>query len=124
MGFIKGAFKVVGTATLAVTGSVSAILKGVADTVGFELGSELLEAAKDASFNGIRSVWDGGGEAMDMLENASYKMEGAADSIKRSSARSMADTARKAALIAKQKGDEDKYEELMEKYQQYKDMSQ
>ena len=58
MGIIKGCLKVVGTAALVVTGSASTILKGVSDAVGIELGSELFGATKDASFNGIRNMWN------------------------------------------------------------------
>ena len=58
MGIIKGVGKVLGTAVLGATGVASTVLKGVFDTVGVELGSEVFGAAKDASFNGIRNIWD------------------------------------------------------------------
>lgn len=58
MGLLKFVGKTIGTATLVVTGAASSILKEVSDTVGLELGSELFGAAKDASFNGIRNMWD------------------------------------------------------------------
>lgn len=58
MGVVKGILKVGASAVLAATGTASTILKGMSDTVGFELGSELFGAAKDASFNGVRSMWD------------------------------------------------------------------
>lgn len=57
MGIIKGIGKVLGTAVLGATGVASTVLKGVFDTAGVELGSEVFGAAKDASFNGIRNMW-------------------------------------------------------------------
>lgn len=58
MGIIKGIGKVLGTTVLGATGVASTVLKGMFDTVGVELGSEIFGAAKDASFNGIRNMWD------------------------------------------------------------------
>ncbi len=58
MGLIKGILKVGASAVLVATGTASTILKGMSDTVGLELGSELFGAAKDASFNGIKNMWD------------------------------------------------------------------
>ena len=59
MGIIKGIGKVLGTTILGATGVASAVLKGMCDTVGVEIGSELFGAAKDASFSGIRNMWVG-----------------------------------------------------------------
>lgn len=57
MGIIKGIGKVLGTTVLGATGVASTVLKGMFDTVGVEIGSEIFGAAKDASFNGIRNMW-------------------------------------------------------------------
>ena len=58
MGIIKGVLKVGASAILVATGTASTILKGISDTVGLEMGSELFGAAKNASFNGIRTMWN------------------------------------------------------------------
>ena len=57
MGLIKGILKVGASAVLVATGTASTILKGMSDTVGLEIGSDIFGAAKDASFNGIRNMW-------------------------------------------------------------------
>lgn len=57
MGILKTIGKTLGTAALITTVTASAILKGVSDTVGFEIGSEVLGIAKDTSFNGVCSIW-------------------------------------------------------------------
>ena len=116
MGIIKGCLKVVGTAALVATGSASTILKGVSDTVGLEVGSKLFGATKDASFNGIRSIWNS--ESVDdVMDNVE---DNTADSVEKSSRRYMADTAYRMAQTAKQNGDMEKYETYMEKYYEYK----
>ena len=115
MGIIKGIGKVLGTTVLGVTGVASTVLKGVFDTAGVELGSEVFGAAKDASFNGIRNMWDSE-KAQDNISKAemqSYAVEDAAR-------RKMADTAYKMAQTAKRNGDMDKYETYMEKYEEYR----
>ena len=116
MGLIKGILKVGASAVLVATGTASTILKGMSDTVGLEIGSDIFGAAKDASFNGIRNLWDDEGiqGAVDKAENAS---EGAGDAMRRQ----MASTARRAAQIAKQNGDMDKYEYYMDQYEKYRD---
>jgi len=115
MGIIKGLGKVVGTTVLGATGIASTVLKGMFDTVGVELGSEVFGAAKDASFNGIRKMWDSDAaqERIDKAENASYGVEDAAR-------RKMADTAYQMAQTAKRNGDMEKYETYMAKYEEYK----
>ena len=115
MGIIKGIGKVVGTTVLGATGFASTVLKGMFDTAGVELGSRVFGAAKDASFNGIRMMWDGDAaqERIDKAENASYDVE---DSVRRS----MADTAYKMAQTAKRNGDMEKYETYMAKYEEYR----
>ena len=111
MGIIKGCLKAVGTVALAATGTASTILKGMSDAMGVELGSELFGAAKDASFDGIRSMWDSE-EAQDRINRAQESSYSAEDSVRRQ----MAQTAYRMAQMAKQKGDMEKYEIYMEKY--------
>ena len=115
MGFLKGCLKAVGTAALVATGGASSILKGVSDAVGLEIGSELFGAAKDASFNGIREIWDSENcdAIMDKADSVSCGME---DGVRKK----MADTAYRAAQIAKKNGDMEKYESYMEKYENLK----
>lgn len=115
MGLLKTGLKLVGTAALVVTGSASTVLKGVADAAGVEIGSELFDATKNASFDGIRNIWnsDECDEAVDRGEAISMNVEDAAR-------RKMADTAYRAAQIAKKNGDQEKYEKYMEKYYEYK----
>lgn len=115
MGIIKGCLKVVATAALTVTGTASTVLKGMSDAAGIELGSEIFGAAKDASFNGIRSMWDSDSaqETIDKAQDASYSVEDAAR-------RKMANTAYQMAQTAKRNGDMEKYESYMQKYYEYK----
>lgn len=115
MGIIKGCAKVVGSVVLGATGVASTVLKGMFDTAGIELGSEIFGAAKDASFNGIRNMWDSDSaqERIDHAEDISYEVE---DSVRRK----MADTAYQMAQTAKRNGDMDKYETYMAKYEEYK----
>lgn len=115
MGILGGCAKVLGSVVLGAAGVASSVLKGASDTVGLELGSELFGAAKDASFNGMRKIWDDGeaDECINKVEAGSYDVEN-------STRRSMADTAYRAAQIAKQHGDMEKYEHYMAKYREYK----
>lgn len=115
MGILKSCAKIIGSVALGATGFASTVLKGMCDTAGVELGSEIFEAAKDASFNGIRSMWDSENtqELIDKAEGQSYSVEEAAR-------RKMADTAYKMAQTAKRNGDMDKYETYMAKYEEYK----
>lgn len=115
MGILKTIGKTLGTAALITTGTASAILKGVSDTVGFEIGSEVLGAAKDASFNGVRSIWnDKDLECMDKMDDLDFKVGDA-------TRKQMARTAKQAAEIARKNGDEEKYEHYMNQYEMYKD---
>ena len=126
MGIIKGCLKVVGTAALVVTGSASTILKGVSDAVGIELGSELFGATKDASFNGIRNMWNS-----ESVDKAVDKGEATADRTENFTRSQMADTAYQAAQTAKRLADTEKdtkkkavylqkYNDYMSKYYEYK----
>lgn len=115
MGVLKFIGKTLGTAALVTTGTASSVLKGLSDTVGFELGSEILGAAKDASFDGVRSIWsDKDLECIDKMEDLDYKVENATRS-------QMARTAKQAAEVAKKNGNMDKYEYYMNQYEMYKD---
>ena len=116
MSLIKGILKVGASAVLAATGTASAVLKGISDAVGIEIGSEIFGAAKDASFNGIRGMWDDDG-VQTTLDKAEEASDGAGDAMRRQ----MAATARKAAQIARQNGDMEKYEYYMEQYENYQD---
>lgn len=115
MGLLKTLGKTVGTAALVVTGSASAILKGVSDTVGFEIGSEILGCAKDASFNGIRNMWDSS-----TVQNTANKLDNMDTTVAECSRKGMASTARKMADIAKSNGDMEKYEYYMDQYERYR----
>ena len=112
MGLIKGILKVGASAVLTVTGTASGILKGMSDATGLELGSEIFGAAKDASFNGIRSMWTD--------ENCDTIADNMDESSENFGRNKMAETAKRAAEIAKKNGDEEKYEYYMEKYNEYK----
>ena len=115
MGILKAIGKTLGTAVMVTTGTASAVLKGISDTVGFELGSEVLGAAKDASFNGVRSLWsDRDLECMDKMDDLDFKV---GDTTRKR----MAQTAKQAADIAKKNGDEERYEYYMSQYEMYKD---
>jgi hypothetical protein len=117
MGLLKIIGKTIGTATLVVTGTTTTVLKGVSDAVGLEIGSELFGMAKDASFNGIRSMWSDN----ENLDKTISKAENADVHIQNTTRYEMARTAKQAAEIAKKNGDMEKYEYYMEKYQQYRD---
>ena len=80
------------------------------------IGSEIFGAAKNASFNGIRGMWDNDG-----LQTAVDKAEEISDGTGDAMRRQMATTARRAAQIARQNGDMEKYEYYMEQYENYKD---
>lgn len=115
MRIIKFIGKTIGTATLVVTGTTSAILKGVSDATGFEIGSELMGSAKDASFNGIRSMWSN--KDLEKTISQSDRIE---DSVRNETRSQMARTARMAADLAKKNGDMEKYEHYMDQYERYK----
>ena len=115
MGIIKGCAKVVGSVVLGATGVASTVLKGMFDTVGVELGSEIFGAAKDASFNGIRSMWDS-----DSAQERIDKAEGKSYTVEESTRKKMADTAYQMAQTAKRNGDMEKYETYMAKYEEYR----
>ena len=121
MGILKGGLKIIGSAVLVVTGTASAILKGGSDAIGLEIGSQLFGVTKNASFNGIRSMWS----EKDLEKDISKadKLESGTEHTVRSAAaqtaKRMADTAKKAAEIARKNNDEEKYSECMEKYETY-----
>ena len=115
MGILKFIGKTIGTATLVVTGTASTVLKGVSDVVGFEIGSELLGAAKDASFNGVRSMWSDKD-----IESTIEKSDKLEDGIRSGTQSQIARTAKQMADLAKQHGDMEKYEYYIEQYERYK----
>lgn len=114
MGLLKFVGKTIGTATLVVTGTASTVLKGVSDAVGFELGSEILGSAKDASFNGIRSMWSDKD-----IEKGISKADNLENGIRNNTYYEKARTARQCAEIQRKNGNIEKAEEYMEKYYQY-----
>ena len=115
MRIIKIIGKTIGTAVLITTGTASAVFKGLSDAVGFETASNLLEHAKDASFNGVRSIWiDKDLEYLNHIEDLDFKVENA-------TRKQMAQTAKQAAEIARKNGNEEKYEYYMNQYEIYKD---
>ncbi len=121
MGLLKIVGKTIGTATLVVTGTTSTILKGVSDAVGFEIGSELLGSAKDASFNGIRSMWSSKDLEKDIAKSNKLESgtQAAIHNNAAQTAKKMAETAKRAADIARKNNDDEKYEACMLKYETY-----
>ena len=113
MGIIKGCLKVAGTIALGITGAASKVLEEGSNAMGFELGSGLFGAAKEASMDGIKSMWssDNVDQTLDYADIASTG----------AGTRQMARTAKQAADLAKQHGDMEKYEYYMEIYNQYKE---
>lgn len=105
-----GILKFIGKAALATTGTASAILKGISDTAGFELGSEVFGAAKDASLKGARAL----GSNTERLEGLDSRMEA-------KTRHQMASNAKKYADLARKSGDREQYEYYMEQYEKYKD---
>ena len=116
MGLLKFVGKTIGTATLVVTGTASAVLKGVSDAVGFEIGSGILDATKNASFNGIRAMWSD--KDLESTIGTADKVESC---IQRGAQSQIARTAKQAAELAKKHGDMEKYEYYMEQYERYKE---
>ncbi len=117
MGFIKGCLKLVGSAALVVTGTASTVLKGMADTVGIEVGSEIFGATKDASFNGIKSMW-GIESSADEEYLTEEEAENAAISEEKRKLKAQAlrckDLAKKATDENMRRKFMDRYEELMD----------
>ena len=114
MGLIKGCLKVAGTVALTTTGVASKILSETSNVMGFGLGCELFEATKEASFNGIRNMWDN-----DSVSNTVDSAEKTVDSF--DGRKKMAETAKRAADMAKKKGDMELYEKYIDMYYEYKD---
>ena len=115
MGILKTVAKVAGSAVLVTTGTASGILKTLSDSAGIEIVSDVLDAAKNASFEGVNSMW-----SVDYNEDRDEKIDDMSVSSEEVTRRRLADTAYRAAQIAKKNGDREKYETYMEKYYQYK----
>lgn len=116
MGILKFTAKAVGTAALLATGTASAVLKTAADIVGMDTGADLFEAAKNSSFEGIRSIWgDSMSETGDKILN---HYERGSDIVSQSftegAHQELARTAKRTAEVAKEHGDMEKYEQLTE----------
>ena len=120
MGILKGCLKVVGSAALVVTGTASTVLKGMCDTVGVELGSEIFGAAKNASFNGIRNMWDSSSTdaVMNKVEEASGVVE---DGLRHKGAEAAKQLAEKYEREAERTTDPEKRAELEAKAQRFWD---
>ncbi len=118
MGFLKGCLKVVGTVGLGAAGAASKVLEEISSAAGIELGEELFGTVKEASKNGIRSMWDDGSETSDKVFEAIDKGD---DSTRGTGRKMMANTAKKAAEVARRNGDMEKYEHYMQQYEMYKD---
>ena len=114
MGLIQGCLKVVGTVALTTTGVASKVLSETSNVMGFDLGCELFEATKEASFNGIRNMWDSGSvsNTFDSVEKSVDTFDGR---------KKMAETAKRAADMAKKKGNIELYEKYFYMYYEYKD---
>ena len=109
MGLIKGILKVGASAVLAATGTASTILKGMSDTVGLELGSEIFGAAKDASFNGIKNMW---GSNEDIEE-----CEGSLDDERKDEVRKLKVKALRCKELAEKASDETVRQNLLDRYE-------
>jgi hypothetical protein len=116
MGLIKGIFKVVGSAVLTATGVASGIVEGVCSAAGGDELASLFAQGKEASFNGIKNMWDESSHSEEFDEKVDNFSSGIADSTRSK----MADTAKRAAELAKQNGDMEKYDHFMEQYHKYK----
>ena len=121
MNILEGCLKAVGTVALGATGLASKILEETSNAVGFNLGSELFSFTKEASLSGIRNMWDSddpdSAATLDRFDKATQYVD---ESMRGAGNRMMADAALKAARIAKQHGDMEKYEHYMEQYNNYK----
>ena len=115
MNLLKGMLKVGASAILVATGTASTVLKGVSEVAGIEIGAQIFGAAKDASFNGIHNIWEDE-SVLTIVGKAESVSDGAGEALQRQ----MASTALRAAQIAKQKGDMEKYDYYMEQYENHK----
>ena len=113
MGFLKGCAKLVGSAVLGVTGVASTVLESMFDTVGVELGSEIFGAAKDASFNGIRNMWDMETQEPDGFETKEDRLNADICKLKAKALRCK-DMAQKSTNQEAHDGFMRRYDELME----------
>lgn len=120
MGILEGIGKVIGTTVLGAAGAASSVLKGMCDTVGVEIGSEVFGVAKDASFNGIRNMWDSDGvdAILDKVESVSDAVE---DGMRTQGAKAAKQLAEKYELEAQCASDPEKRAELEEKAERFWD---
>lgn len=113
MGLVKGLLKVGASAVLTVTGTASTVLKGMSETAGVELGSELFGAIKDASFNGIRNMWD-----MEAPQEEEYATEEEAESAAaREEIRKLKAQALRCKEMAQKATDENMRQKFMNRYE-------
>ena len=118
MGILKGCAKLVGSAVLGAAGVASTVLKGMADTVGFDLGSEVFGAIKDGSFEGIRSMWDSEGvsHAVDVAHGTSQVVE---DGMRQKGGEAALQLAKKYEAQAARESDPEKRAELEAKAERF-----
>lgn len=113
LGIIKGVGKLLGTTVLGATGVASAVLKSVFDTAGVDVGSEVFGAVKDASFNGIRNMWDiEAPEAEEYVSEEDARIAGIKEEIRKLKAQAL-----KCKGLASKAADEHIRENFMNRYQ-------
>ena len=118
MGVLKFVGKTLGTATLVVTGSASALVRKAASMADNAELESLLGRAQDASFNKIKDMW-----TADDKKDGKYYDNQNLKSMERTynSKLDAAHQCRHMADVAKQAGADDKYALYMEKYHALKD---
>lgn len=111
MGLIKGILKVGASVVLTATGTASTILKGMSDTVGLELGSEIFGAAKDASFNGIKNMWGSDSSQDEYLTEEEAERDEINNEVRKLKVQAL-----RCKEMAEKTNDEDMREKLMDRY--------
>lgn len=115
MGILKTAAKVVGTATLSATWLATGILRKASDTAGLDIGSELFGMGQEASANGIKRMWSQEDAASNVFDENAAEID-ALDKRKRQ-IRSAASQCLTMARAAQKAGNEEKYAQLMARYE-------
>ncbi|MBE6610895.1 MAG: hypothetical protein E7632_00265 [Ruminococcaceae bacterium] len=112
MGIVRGIFKVAGTAVLGAAGTAAAILKTAVESTGND--ADLLQSLQDASFKTIGKMW---GAEVDDTPKSDEEIRRHQIEVRRKGMH----TAKEMADIARRAGDEDKYNQWMERYEQLKE---
>lgn len=114
MGFLKGCLKVVGTAALGAGWFASGVIRKAADAAGIEPLAELADAGVNASANSIKQIW--GTESID--ENIDETDAEIAELMRQKARkRSAATRCWEMASAAKQVGNDEKYDTLVQRYE-------